>query len=66
MSKINQIFDRLFAIKVPSDILLKSNYHVFQEMAESKELEGVRPPKDELRELFGKTYTICCSILRIN
>lgn len=54
MSKINQIFDRLFAIKVPSDILLKSNYHVFQEMAESKELEGVRLPKDELRDLFGK------------
>lgn len=54
MEGLKQIFDHMFAQKVPKQILKKSNYEVFQEIAKNNEIEATLPAKDRLRQLFGK------------
>ncbi|KGP89949.1 guanylate cyclase [Pontibacillus chungwhensis BH030062] len=55
MSQLTQIFDNLFATEVLSkDYMQKSFYSKFEKLAESGELESVRPQVYKLRSLFGK------------
>jgi adenylate cyclase len=55
MNKLKPIFDQLFAQKVPKEILLKSHYEVFEEIANTTNLDTALPAKDQLRKLFGKS-----------
>lgn len=57
MNRINElknIFDQMFAQKVPKEILKKSHYEMFEKMAEIAEFEVVSPAKEQLRKYFGK------------
>ena len=59
MSQLNDIFDRLFASKIPTEIIYKSQqFSVFENAAKSHDIEQVRPPIEELRSLFGKENSI--------
>lgn len=54
MEKLKPLFDQLFAQKVPDQVLKKSNYNVFERIAETRDLTTVLPIKEQLREMFGK------------
>jgi adenylate cyclase len=59
MSQLNDIFDRLFASKIPTEVILESQqFSVFENLAKSHDIEQVRPPIEELRSLFGKENSI--------
>lgn len=62
MRRLNDIFDRLFASKFPTDIIYKSkDFSVFEKLAKTHDIEPVRPPIEELRSLFGKENSIFSS-----
>lgn len=54
MEKLKPIFDQLFAQKIPQVILEKSQYQVFEKIANANKLDVVLPAKEQLRNLFGK------------
>ncbi|WP_257145629.1 nucleotide-binding domain-containing protein [Bacillus cereus] len=54
MNELKNIFDQMFAQKVSKEILKKSNYEVFEKMAEIAEFEVILPAKEQLRKYFGK------------
>lgn len=57
MNKLKPIFDQLFAQKVPKEVLKKSHYAVFENMANANDNNVVLPAKEQLRNLFGKSET---------
>ena len=59
MSQLNDIFDRLFASKIPTDVIYESQqFSVFEKLAKSHDIEHVLPPIQELRNLFGKEDSV--------
>jgi adenylate cyclase len=59
LSQLNDIFDRLFASKIPTEVIIESHqFSVFEKLAKSHDIEKVRPPIEELRSLFGKETSI--------
>ncbi|HBZ08804.1 MAG TPA: adenylate/guanylate cyclase domain-containing protein [Bacillus bacterium] len=62
MSQLNDIFDRLFASKIPIEIIYKSQqFSVFEKLAKIHDVEQVRPPIEQLRSLFGKESSVFSS-----
>ncbi|KGX83131.1 adenylate/guanylate cyclase domain-containing protein [Pontibacillus marinus] len=59
MSNLNDIFDRLFASKIPKQNIVEAQeISIFEKIAKSHDIEQIRPPKQEIRDLFGKSNEV--------